>query len=147
MHVRIGFILELVAKEPAMLLGKLPGLCKHPRALLRGRCQHNPGAKEPHELAAFDAEILRHRHDKRIPLLGAHHCQADACISAGCLDDRLSGFQGAVAFGSFDHSESQPVLDRTKRVERLQLHVEVNVRRRKVIDLNRRSIADRLQNA
>jgi hypothetical protein len=61
------------------------------RARLRG--QHHLGAEEAHQPAPLDAELLGHRHDQRIALLGAHHGKADAGVAAGRLDHGLAGLQ------------------------------------------------------
>ena len=94
-------------------------------------------------LAALDAEVLRHGHHQRIALHRAHHRQADAGVAAGGLDHRLPRAQRAAPLGVLDDPEREPVLDRAHRVERLDLDVEVDVRRRELVQPHDRRAADR----
>ena len=55
------------------------------------------------------------------------------------------GLQRAGALGVLDHAEREPVLDRAHRVEGLELDVQVDVRRRELVDPDDRRAADRLE--
>src|SRR5207248_11220384 len=63
------------------------------------------------------------------------------------LDNGLTRFQLAALFRRLDNPERQPVLDRAQRVERLDLDVEIDVRRRQIVDSHHRRVADGLENA
>ena len=58
------------------------------------------------------------------------------------LDDGLSGLQRPVALGGFDHAEREPVLDGAERVERFELHVQLDTLGRDVVDAHDRRVAD-----
>ena len=110
-------------------------------ALGRGR-DDDLGAEEAHQLAPLDAERLCHGHHQRISLGGADHGKADAGIAAGRLDHGLAGLQLAGFFGRLDHAERQAVLHRAKRIEGLDLHKEIDARRRQPVDPDDRRVAD-----
>ena len=126
MEVRVRFVLELPAEEPAMGLRELQRLGEHSAAFFGGRRQDDLGPQETHELAPFDAEILRHRDDERIAFLRADHGKTDAGVAAGRLDDGLSRLQLAAAFCRFDHAQRQPVLDGPERIESFQLDEQLH---------------------
>src|ERR1051325_11201992 len=117
MNVGIGLILELTRKKPAMSLGKLDRLDDRDQAALRRRREHHLDAQEAEEPAPLDAEILRHRDDQRIALLGADHGEPDPSMAARHLDHGLSRLQLAGAFGRLDHAERKAILDRSERSE------------------------------
>jgi hypothetical protein len=119
--VRVGFVLELPAQEPAMGLRQFLRLAQHTAALFGGGGQDNLGAHEAQQPPPLDAEILGHDDDERIAFPGADHGQADSGIAAGGLDDRLPRLQLAAALGGFYDAQRQPVLDGAQRIERLQL--------------------------
>jgi hypothetical protein len=81
------------------------------------RRQHDFRAQEAHELASLHAELLRHRHDQRVTLLGAHHREPDPGVAAGRFDDGLSRLQLPRAFRRFDDAQRQSILDRTQGIE------------------------------
>ena len=145
MEIGIGLVLELAAEEPAVLLRELHRLAEHAGAPLRSRGQHDLGAEETHQLAALDAETLRHRHDERIALLRAHHGEPDAGIAAGRFDHRLAGLQRTAPLRRLDDAERQPVLDRAERVEGLDFHEQLHAGRRELFDLHDGRAPDRLQ--
>ena len=91
MEVRVRFVLELAAEEPAMGLRELQRLGDHAAAFFGRRREDHLGTQETHQLAPLDAEILRHRDDERIALLRADHGKTDAGVAAGRLDDGLPG--------------------------------------------------------
>src|SRR5438045_1314227 len=98
-----------------------------------------PGTAWP---ASLDAERFGHRDHQRIALLGANHRKADAGITACCLDDRLPRFELAGAPRLFENTERQAILDGPERIERLDLDVEVCVRRRQPVDLHDWRVSD-----
>ena len=128
-HLGIGLVVELAAQEPAVLVGQFDRLVQHAGALLGRRREHHPGAEKAQQPAPLHAEVLGHRQHQRIALVRAHHRQADAGIAAGRLDHGLAGGSAPRAFGMFDDGAGHAVLDRTQRVERLELDVDVDTRR------------------
>jgi hypothetical protein len=58
--------------------------------------------------------------------LRTDHRQADAGVAAGCLDDGLPGSKFAGALGVLDHAKRQTILDRTERIECLNLDEQVD---------------------
>jgi hypothetical protein len=76
--------------------------------------------------AALGAEAFGHRDDERVTLLRTDHRQADAGVAAGCLDDGLPGSKFAGALGVLDHAKRQTILDRTERIECLNLDEQVD---------------------
>jgi hypothetical protein len=146
-HIGVGFVLELSAEKPTVSLGKLDRFRQHADASLRCRCQHDLGPQEAHDLASLDTEILGHDDDEVIALCRTDHRQADSRVAAGGLDDGLARLELAAALGILDDAQRQPVLDRTQRVERLDLHVEIDAGRRHVVDSHDRRTPDRLDDA
>src|SRR5688572_3986609 len=109
MHIRIGFILELMTPEPAVLLDELGHLAKHAGDAQSRRSENYLGAEKSHHLAPLDAEILTHHHDQRIAFLRANHRKTDAGIAAGRLDHSLSRLELAAALGFLDNTQCQSV--------------------------------------
>ena len=71
--------LELMTKEPTVLIGQLGRLFYHPRALARFWGHNNFRTKHAHELSTFYGKRFSHRNHAVISTLGAHHCNRDAC--------------------------------------------------------------------
>ena len=145
-NIGIGFIFKLPGHEPAMRLGKLDGLVDHADGALGGGRDNHLCAKEPHQLAPFDAERLCHGNHKRISFGRANHGKTNSGISAGRLDDGLAGLELSGLFGRLDHPERQSVLYRTKRIEGFNLDEKVHAFRRQTIDPHHRRIADCFDN-
>ncbi len=135
----VGRILELPRLPPAVLMRQLLGFRDHSRALVRGRREHHPGAEKPHQLAALDAEALRHRDHQRIALLRANHGQPDAGVAAGRLDHGLTGPQRSAALGILDDTERQAILHRAHRIERLNLDEQLHVPGCELVDADDRA--------
>ena len=146
MHSRIGFILKLPSKKPAVSHGQFSGFCQHAGTLQRGGCQHYLGSKKTHELAAFHAETFRHNNNQRVAFLGTDHGQSDTGIATGGFDYSLSWFKLSTGLGVFDYPQCQPVFYGTRRIECFQLYIEVDVFRRKFVDAHDRSVANGAQN-
>ena len=144
MKVRIGFVLELPRHEPAVGFGQLHSLLHHSDRALGGWRGDDFRAKKTHQSAPFDAEGLRHRQDQRIAFRGADHGEPDAGIAARRLDDGLARLQLAGLLCGLDHAQRQPVLDGAERIERLDLHIEVDPVRREAIDPYDGRMSDRL---
>jgi hypothetical protein len=146
MVVGVGLVLELAGQEPAVGLGQLDRLVHHPGPAGRRGGEHHLGAEKAHQLPPLHAERLRHGDDQRIPLLGAHHGEADAGVAAGGLDHGLPRLEGPAPLGVLDHAEGEAVLDRAQGVERFDLDVQVDPGRRELADLDHRRVADGFQN-
>jgi hypothetical protein len=140
----VGLVLELAGHEPAVRVGQLLRLAEHADAGLDGGSEHDLGPVEAHELAALDAERLRHDDDQGIAALRADHGQPDPGVPARGLDDGLAGPQGARAFGGLDDAERQPILDRAARVHALQLGEQVRSRGSEPAKAEHRGPADDL---
>src|SRR5205823_9239222 len=80
-----------------------------------------------------------------IAFRGAYHGQPDAGVPARCLDDRLSRFERARSLRVLDDAERETILHRAERIERFDLDIEIDVRRRDVVDLHNRRLADGLE--
>src|SRR5579871_69552 len=145
-HIRIRFIRKLTRQKPSMRLGQLHRLGHHSHPSRSRGSQHNLRPQEPHQLAPFHAESLRHRHNKRIPLLRAHHRQPDPRIPTRSLDHRLSGLQLSSLFSILNHTKRQTIFHRPQRIERLYFDIKIHMLRSQPIDLNHRSPADCLEN-
>src|SRR5277367_5405043 len=140
MIIGIGFILKLPSHEPVMRLSELDGLSDHSHRALGSGSHNNLRSEEPHELTPLNAKWLCHGDHKRISLGCANHRKTNSRISACRLNDRLTRLELSGLFGRFDYSESQSVLDRTKRVECFNLHEKVHAPRRQTIDPHHRRI-------
>ena len=145
MHVGIGFVLELAGEKPAVSLREFDRFGDHAKASTCGRREHNLRPQEAHQLTPLHAKRLRHREDQRIPFLGAHHGQADPCVSARSLDNRLARLEPPRFLRIFNHTQSQTVLNGTKRIECLVFDKKVDVGRGQFVDLDHRSVADCFQ--
>ena len=91
---------------------------------------------------------LGHRDDQRIALLRADHREADARC---CRSSPRSPSGRASSSPLFSASSMTPSASRSltepKRVERLDLDVEIDPGRRELVDPNDRRVADRFENA
>ena len=129
-----------------MLLGKLRGLLDHAAALAGGGREDDLRAKEAQQPAAFDAEALRHDDHQRIALLRAHHRQPDAGVAARRLHHGLARLQPSVTLRRLDDAERDAVLDRSERIEGLDLDEHLDALRRQMVDAHHGGIADGGQN-
>ena len=129
-----------------MLFCQFQCLAHHARSLFGGWCQDNLRPQKTHQLAAFDAEALSHGNHQRIALLCADHGKSDTGIATGGLDNGLAGFQGAGFFRGLDHTQRQPVLDRSQWVEGFNLDEQIDAFGREFVDPHDRRIADRSEN-
>jgi hypothetical protein len=66
-------------------------------------------------------------------------------FAAGRLDHGLTGLQRASTFGVLDDRARHPVLDRTQRVERFELDVDLDTGRCQLVEPDQRGVADGLQ--
>ncbi len=141
-HVGIRLVLELADVEPAMLLRQFLRLHDHAGGAQRGGRQDHLRAEEAHQSAALNREALGHGDHQRVALGGADHREADAGIAAGRLDHRHARFQLAGFFRRLDDAERQPVLDRSKRIEGLNLDPEIHMLWRKFVDPDHGRVAN-----
>ena len=130
-----------------MLFRQLRGLAHHAAAALGGRRQDHLGAVGAHQLAPFDREGFGHHRDERIAARGGDHRQGDAGVAGGRLHDRLAGLEQALALGVEHDRQRQAVLDRAAGIERLDLRVERDVRRRDAMEPDDRRVADGVEDA
>src|SRR5205809_601705 len=147
MRVGVRFVFELTAQEPAVHLREFDRFRQHPTAFEARRGEHDLGTEKAHQLAAFDAEVLSHCYHERVALLGAHHCESDPRVATRRLDDRLSRLQTAAAFGVLNDTEREAILDGSHWIECLDLDIQADVRRRELLDLHHRRVANRFKDA
>ena len=90
--MNIGIIggFKLMGQEPPVRVSKLFGFLIHPKAFCRPRRQNHFGPQEAHQLATFNRKAVGHCDHQRIAFCGTDHGQANACITAGRLDNSLS---------------------------------------------------------
>ncbi len=137
---------KLMSQEPTVCFGKFLRFLIHPEAFLCPRRQHDLGAEETHQFPAFDGETVSHGYDQRIAFCRTDHSKTDAGVAAGCLNDGLSGFQIAPAFGFFNNADRQAILDRCGRIKELGLDVNADAFGRQTIDANAWGVTDRVYN-
>ena len=116
---------------------------QHAPELVRGVGQDDLGPEESHHLAPLNREGLRHDADEGVAARGADHRQAEARVSAGRLHHRLARLEKPVLLGELDHAQREPVLDRTHGVHEFGLDVDVDSRRRRALQFDQRSRANR----
>ena len=75
-----------------------------------------------------------------------NHRQADTGIATRGFDYGLPGFEGTAALGVFDDPEGQAILNRTHRVERFDLDVDIDIFRAQIINPDCWSVADSIEN-
>mmetsp|Transcript_96025 Transcript_96025/g.273767 ORF Transcript_96025/g.273767 Transcript_96025/m.273767 type:complete len:486 (-) Transcript_96025:54-1511(-) len=139
--------LELVAEEPAVLLGELGGLGDHAGALVLLRGDDHLRAEHAHELAALDAERLRHGDDALVAALGCKHGNGDAGVARGGLDNGVARLEETLRLGVLDDGEGEAVLDGRERVEVFALGVDrATLRTHAVVNLDDRRVANGLRN-
>ncbi|EKD60983.1 MAG: hypothetical protein ACD_54C00452G0002 [uncultured bacterium] len=143
----VGTGFELTGQKPAMLFSQLDSFHVHAGALLRAGRQHHLRAQYPHQPPPLDRKAVGHSDDQRITLLRADHRQPNAGIATGCLDHGLSGLQGARSFGSLDDVQRQPVLDRSRRIERFDFHIKPHSVGCEVVDPHDGCVADGIKDA
>ena len=83
--------------------------------------QHKFGPVGLHQLAALYRHGLRHNDDDAVAPCGCNGGKADAGVAAGRLDDDRAFLQQATFLGVVNHGLGNAILDRTGRVEVLQL--------------------------
>ncbi|MPM37749.1 hypothetical protein SDC9_84368 [bioreactor metagenome] len=148
MGVGIGRGGKLLGNESAGMLGL---------EFQRGvdRALHAFGARRQDQLrtvggqqfAPLDAHGFRHGQDELVALDRGGEGQADAGVAAGGFDDQGSGREFAVAFGGFDHGQTDPVLDAAAGIEKFDFGQEFGSLGRKPVDPHQRSVADGAQDA
>jgi len=143
MGVGIGFVLELPNLKPAVFFGEFGGLVDHAGALQVCWRNHDLCPEKTHHLASLDAETLGHRNDQWIALLRTNHREANPSIAAGRFDDGLAGFESPVLFGVLNDAKRESIFNRSHRVERLDLHIHVDVVGAELVEPHDRRIADR----
>jgi hypothetical protein len=119
---RVGGVLELLGHHRARgglddLLGAGDGAA---HALL-GRGQLQLGAEQQQHLAALDRHALGHDQDQLVALGGGHEGQGDAGVAEVGSTITPPGFNRPLASSRLDHRHADAVLDRSDRVEELQL--------------------------
>jgi hypothetical protein len=116
--IRIG---ELVEDDAAPLVAQLLRHIARQFHAARLAGQHQFRAICRHALATLDALIFRHHQNHPVAAHGGHHRQRNAGVSAGRLDQRVTGLDVTALFGATDHRQRWTVLDRTGRIIAFQL--------------------------
>ena len=122
MDCRVGWILELLRHEVLRIrIGQLLGLGDGSTHALRTRGEDQLSAIAAQEHAAFDAHGLRHGQHDLDAASCTHHCQRNAGVATGGLDDhRVWAYQASLLSG-VDHRKTDAVLHRVRWIEELQL--------------------------
>jgi len=98
--------------------------------------QFEVGPVGGHDLPAFLRLVRRHDDRQVVAAGGSDEREADTGVAAGRFDERVAGFDQAVALGRPDHLAGRPVLGRAAGVERFDLRGDRHALRR--IDLDER---------
>ena len=144
MNISVGFVLELLRPEPAVLLNEFTNLFDHPQGFPLFRGQDDLCAQEPHQLSALNAEAFRHDDHERVAFRGTDHGQADTRVATGCFDNGLSRLQRAVLFSLLDDVHRQAVFDRSTRICRFELDVHRYVIGRYSLDFYARGVPNQI---
>ena len=97
------------------------------------------------QLGALGRDVLGHHDLERIALARADHRQRDAGVAGGRLEDRLARADRALLLGVLDQRARDAVLDRARRVVRLELGPDAHAGLgRQALELDERRVADRL---
>mmetsp|Transcript_42203 Transcript_42203/g.121221 ORF Transcript_42203/g.121221 Transcript_42203/m.121221 type:complete len:345 (-) Transcript_42203:284-1318(-) len=100
---RVRVRLELPGEVPAVLLSQLLCFLHHARTSECRRRDNHLRAEGAHELAALDGERGGHDGHKLVSALCTHHCESDASVAAGRLNDgRLAWLQQTLVLAVFD---------------------------------------------
>ena len=95
------------------------------------------------EMGAFHGDVLRHHHLDLVALEAADHCQGDAGVARGGLQDGPVGRNLAVGLCPLDHFEPDAVLDAAGGILALKLGVDADLGiRTEVLQFHQRGIAD-----
>ncbi len=90
-----------------------------PRGL--GRRADDLGAEALQQVDLLGRHLLGQRDDAPVALDGGGQRQANACVAAGRLDERVSGLDAARRLGVLHHAHGNAVLHRAASVEVFQL--------------------------
>ena len=103
------------------------------------------GAVHLQQLRALGRDVLGHDDLQRVALARADHRQRDAGVAGGRLEDRLARADQALLLGVLDQRARDAVLDRARRVARLELGPDADAGLgRQALELDQRRVADRL---
>ncbi len=86
-----------------------------------GRAQHHLGAIGTEQRLLLGRLLVGHDEDAAVALERRGDRQAVSGVAGGRLDDRAARLEQARALGRLDHRQADSVLDRTPRVEHLEL--------------------------
>ncbi len=147
----VGRVGVLVGLEPTrQLLGQPVG---HRVVALRrlrldgGRADHHLGAVGPQQRDLLLAHLVGHDEDAAVALDGGGDRQADAGVAGGGLDDGAARPQLAVPLGRLDHGQADPVLDRSARVQVLELGNDAGRQAAgHPLQADQRGVADQVEN-
>ncbi len=110
---RVGYLARQAVGDGVVALGRV--------ALDRGGRGHHLGAVGAKDRRLLRGDLVGHDEDAPVALDGGGHRQTDPGVAGGWLDDRAARLEPPLALGLLDHADADPVLDRTARVEHLQL--------------------------
>ena len=104
-------------------------------------------AVEAQQALALAAHALREREHEVVAAGGAHERERDPGVAAGGLDDRRAArLDDPLGLGGLDHRDADPVLDRSARVEHLELGEQLDALGRDPRQLHHRRAADVIGN-
>src|SRR5829696_1925173 len=101
---------------------------------------HHLGAERAAYGETFSAHPLGHHDEHAVALDGGDHREGVAGVAGGGLDDGVAPPEEPFAFGAFDHVLRDARLDRSRRVEVLQLGPDP-------LDAHQRRVADAVEHA
>jgi hypothetical protein len=133
-RLRVRRVAVLVRLERARdLLGQAVGDAVVGLRRLRrdvGRRDHHLGAVRAQQVDLLARHLVRHHRDHAIALQPRGDREPGAGVARRRLDQRPGRPQAAVAFGGLDQPQRDAVLDRSTRVEELQLRDELRLQAR-----------------
>ena len=113
---RIIGIGELVKNDALALAAHALGdVARHLHAT-RSRDQDQLCAERAHRLPALHGLVLWHHQDHAITTHRGRHCERDAGVAAGGLDQGVTRLDLPPRLGLHHHRQRGPVLDRTRRI-------------------------------
>ena len=113
-------------------------------ALVAGRVD-DLGAVHLQQLRALGRDVVGHDDLEPVALARADHRERDAGVARRRLEDRLAGPDRALLLGVLDQRARDAVLDRARRVVRLELRPDAHAGLgREPLELHQRRVADRL---
>jgi hypothetical protein len=91
------------------------------------------------------AHLVGNDQQQPIALLRGGQCESEPGVAGGRFDDRRARRKLALQLGGFDHSQANPVLDRTSGIVRFQLRKELAAAGVELGEPHDRRVADQVE--